>query len=111
MTYNFTDNPTPILNSIVDATGAVGLKEGSPQGDLITPNFTGSSVSVSIQPPEGWSLDDVVWTTGGTGTFGLPEPGQEHSHEFRYTVSQNGTSQTHAGSFKIKKDGTAPPPP
>ncbi|WP_146157628.1 hypothetical protein [Enhygromyxa salina] len=100
------------MSSIVDATtGTVGLKDGSSQGDLITTNFTGSRISVSIQPPDGWSLDDVVWTSGGTGTFDVPAPGQEHNHEFTYTVSQNGTTQTDGGAFKIKNGGTPPPPP
>lgn len=108
MTYNFTDNPSPVLNSIVDATGAVGLAQGTQQGDLITDNYSGSSVSISITPPAGWSLDDVVWTTGGTGTFDVPATGQEDSHEFTYTVSHNGSTQTQSGSFRIKKNGTKP---
>lgn len=111
MTYNFTDEPSPVLSSIVDpTTGMLALADGSPQGDLLTDNYPETNVSVSITPPDGWALDDVVWTTGGTGTFDVPEPGQEHSHDFTYTVSQNGTRQTNSGSFKIKKDGTSPPP-
>jgi hypothetical protein len=110
MTYNFTDHPSPVLNSIVDAaTGMVALANGSLQGDLITDSYQDSSVSVSITPPDGWSLDDVVWTTGGTGTFAVPASGQEHKHDFIYTVSHNGTRQTSSGSFKIKKNGTNPP--
>lgn len=109
MTYNFTDNPSPILSSIVDAvTGKVALRGGSPQGELITEGYSGSSVDVSIAPPDGWSLDDVVWATGGTGTIAVPAVGHEHVHDFTYTVSQNGTTQTNSGSFKIKKEGTIP---
>jgi hypothetical protein len=108
--YNFTDHPKPILNSIVDPSGSVGLEQGSPQGNFITTSFGGDSVSVSIEPPDGWSLDDVVWTTGGTGTFDVPAVGQEEQHEFTYTVSKSGSTQTSGGAFKIKNGGTAPPP-
>ena len=106
MTYNFTDNPSPVLDSIIDpATGMVALTDGALQGDLITESFAGNSVSISITPPDGWSLDSVVWTTGGTGTFGIPASGQVDSHDFTCTVSQNGSTLSTSGSFKIKKNG------
>ena len=103
MTYNFTDHPAPVLPSHVDSTGNLILVNGTPQGDLITDNFTGSSVSVTIVPPRGWNLDSVIWTEGGSGTFSIPEPDVEETHPFVYAVSQNGTSKTGAGHFKIKK--------
>lgn len=105
MTYNFTDDPAPVLPSDVDSTGTLILVDGTPQGDLITDRFTGSTVSVSIAPPRGWSLDSVTWTEGGSGTFSIPEPDVEESHPFVYAVSQNGTSKTGGGHFKIKKQG------
>ncbi|PRQ03380.1 hypothetical protein ENSA5_16450 [Enhygromyxa salina] len=104
MTYNFTDDPSPTLNTVLEpTTGAVVLADGAIQGNLITDQFSGGDVSVSIVPPSGWSLDDVQWTTGGTGTFAVPPVGEEHNHGFTYTVSHNGSSQSSAGSFKIKK--------
>jgi hypothetical protein len=110
MTYNFTDHPSPVLNSIVDAaTGMVTLEDGSLQGDLITDSYQDSSVSVSIAPPNGWALDNVSWAGGGTGIFAVPASGQVHKHDFTYTVSNNGTRQTSSGSFKIKKNGSNPP--
>ena len=104
MTYNFVDEPSPVLPSYIDpSSGSLVLENGSPQGDLITKEFTGSAVSVSITPPRGWTLDQVTWPSGGSGTFSIPEEGVEESHSFTYTVSQNGTSLTDGGQFKIKK--------
>lgn len=105
MTYNFRDDPTPAMPAQIDSTGGLSLQEGSPQGDLITTAFTGSDVSVSIVPPRGWSLDSVVWPNGGGGTFSVPAAGQEETHPFTYTVTQNGTSLTDSGHFKIKNTG------
>jgi hypothetical protein len=105
MTYNFRDDPTPAMPTEINVTGGVILASGTPQGDLITENFTGSSVSVSIIPPRGWALDSVVWSGGGGGTFSIPAQGVEETHSFTYTVSQNGTSLTNGGDFKIKNQG------
>lgn len=108
MTYNFTDDPSPELPTTIDpATGAVALDEGSPQGDYLTHAFSGRTVSISILPPSGWTLDDVTWSGGGTGTFTVPVAGQEETHSFTYTVSQNGSSQNDGGVFKIKRAGGA----
>jgi hypothetical protein len=105
MTYNFRDEPAPVLASQIDSTGTLNLAEGTPQGDLITDNFTGSSVSVSIRPPRGWSLDEVVWASGGSGTFPIPEPDVEEIHQFSYRVSRDGVAMSDNGHFKIKKQG------
>lgn len=103
MTYNFKDEANPSMPTEIDATGGVILQAGSPQGDLITDAFSGSTISVSIVPPSGWSLDSVVWPNGGNGTFTVPAPGVEETHPFTYTVSQRGQSQSSSGYFKIKK--------
>ncbi|MCA9682541.1 MAG: hypothetical protein KC431_11540 [Myxococcales bacterium] len=105
-TYNFTDEATPTLNTIIDPTGGVTLQEGTVQGDLITSNFTGASVSVSLEPPSGWSLDSVTWAGGESGRLSVPSPGVETSHSFTYTISQNGTSLSSSGNFKIKHQGS-----
>jgi hypothetical protein len=105
MTYVFTDDPAPVLPSSVGVTGNLSLVNGTPQVDVITNSFSGNTVSVTIQPPRGWSLDSVVWSEGGSGTFSVPAPGVEDTHPFTYTVSQNGTSLTDNGHFKIKKQG------
>ena len=102
MTYNFTDEPTPVLSSRV-VSGVLSLVDGTPQGDLITEAFSGNNVSISITPPRGWQLDSVVWTEGGNGTFSIPEPDVEETHPFNFTVSKSGTSLTSNGHFKIKK--------
>lgn len=103
MTYNFIDDPSPNLNTTIDPTGNVVLADGTPQVDLLTDNFGAREVSVSISPPSGWSLERIVWTGGGSGTFGVPAPGSETDHPFSYTVSQNGTQQTASGTIKIKR--------
>jgi hypothetical protein len=103
MTYNFTDDPSPDLPTLIDAAGDVVLQDGSPQGDLITDAFSGRTVTVSIVPPSGWTLDDVTWTSGGTGTFPIPGVGEVDSYDFSYTVSQEGNSKSNTGNFKIKK--------
>lgn len=105
MTYNFTDEPAPVLPSAFDAAGALHLVDGTPQGDLITEAFTGSSVSVTIAPPRGWQLDSVAWSGGGSGIFPIPQPDVEETHPFTYTVSNGSTSLTDQGTFKIKKQG------
>ncbi|MFO7564540.1 MAG: hypothetical protein R6X02_17985 [Enhygromyxa sp.] len=104
MTYNFTDEPTPVLHSQVDSTGTLTLVNGTPQGDLITDEFSGESVTVYIAPPRGWSLDSVDWPNGGNGTFPIPEPDVEETHPFNFTVkSKDGTNLSSNGHFKIKK--------
>ena len=110
MTYNFQDEPAPELATEIDPTGSVTLVDGSPQGDLITDRYSETSVSVSIVPPRGWTLDSVVWVGGGSGTFNVPPEGVEETHQFSYTVSQNGTSLTDDGNhFKIKNIGDGEP--
>lgn len=106
MTYNFFDDPSPAMRALITSTGGVSLQHGTPQGDLITNEFSGSSVSVSIIPPRGWSLVSVIWNGGGSGgTFSVPAEGVEETHSFIYTVAQNGTSLTDSGAFKIKNQG------
>jgi hypothetical protein len=105
MTYNFRDDPTPAMSALIDETGALQLVHGTPQGDLITDQFTGSAVSVSIIPPRGWALESVNWQGGGNGTFSIPPLGQEETHSFVYTVFQGGVSLTDGGDFKIKNQG------
>lgn len=103
--YNFTDEATPTLSTVIDPTGGVTLEDGTIQGELITENFTGASVSVSLEPPTGWSLDSVTWAGGESGQLSVPSPGVETSHSFTYTISQNGTSLSSSGNFKIKRQG------
>lgn len=105
MTYNFTDVAAPSLATNILATGDVDLVSGSPQGDLLTSAFGGTSVTVTIVPPSGWTLTSVSWSGGGTGTFTVPSPGVENTYSFNYTVSQSGASKSNGGVFKIKKAG------
>ena len=105
MTYNFRDDPSPSMPIQIDATGALSLADGTPQGDLLTDAFSGTSVAVSVVPPRGWSLDSVDWPNGGRGTFSVPGPGVEEIHAFTYTVSQGGQSMSGSAQFKIKKQG------
>ena len=109
LTYNFLDEPTPILETTIDASGSISLTDGAVQGDLITSSFSGGSVSVSIAPPAGWSLDSVTWAGGGSGTISVPDEGTETTHPFSYTVSQNGTSLSSDGNFKVKKQSDGQP--
>ncbi len=109
MNYNFTDEAQPNLNAVIGPTGDVDLANGTIQGDLITDAFSDRSISVSIVPPTGWSLDAVVWSGGGTGTLSVPDPGVETSHPFTYTVSQNGTSLSASGTFKLKRQSEGDP--
>jgi hypothetical protein len=106
MTYNFTNVAAPALTTtIMPATGTVELVEGSPQGDYLTTAFGGTSVTVSIVPPSGWTLTSVTWSSGSS-TLSVPAPGVEETHTFQYTVSQSGGgSKSNAGTFKIKKAG------
>lgn len=105
MTYNFTDAANPTLpTTIVPASGDVDLVDGSPQGDYITTAFAGTTVTVTIVPPSGWTLTSVNWSRGN-GTFTVPAPGIELSCDFNYTISQSGGSKTNGGVFKIKKAG------
>ncbi|MEZ4302949.1 MAG: hypothetical protein R3B70_48950 [Polyangiaceae bacterium] len=103
MPYNFQDDPSPIMPAAVNSSGTVVLVAGSDQGDLITSAFSGSTVSISISPPRGWSLDTLTWVNGGNGTFSIPPLGTEDTHPFIFTVSKNGSSQTNTGQFKIKR--------
>lgn len=105
MSYNFTDAATPSLRTtIMPASGDVDLIDGSPQGDYITSEFEGTTVSVTIVPPSGWTLTSVTWSSGN-GTFTVPNPGVEDIYTFNYTVAQTGASKTNGGVFKIKKAG------
>jgi hypothetical protein len=106
MTYNFNDVAAPSLpTTILAATGNVDLVSGSPQGDLLTSAYSGSSVTVTIVPPSGWTLAAVSWSDGGTGTLPVPNPGVENTYTFNYTVAQSGVSKSSGGVFKIKKAG------
>ena len=108
MTYQFIDVPAPVLpTAILPTSGDVVLVEGSPQVDTISPSFPGTTVSVTIAPPTGWTLTDVNWSSGN-GTFQIPRPGFEDTYTFDYTVSQaGGPSKTSTGVFKIKRAGGA----
>lgn len=106
MTYNFNDVAAPsLLTTILPASGDVALVNGSPQGDYITSAYSGSTVSVTIVPPSGWTLTSVSWSNGSSGTFTVPNPGVENTYTFNYTVSQSGASKSNGGVFKIKKAG------
>ncbi len=103
MSYNFRDHPTPTLHCEIDSTGCVILSEGNPQGDLLTESYSGSSVQVTVAPPRGWSLQSINWGNGTGGVLTVPAPGIEESHNFNFTVAQNGTSLSANGVFKVKK--------
>jgi hypothetical protein len=105
MPYNFTDDPTPALTTFIDAAGQVQLVNGSPQSELITSAYAGTSVSVSIVPPNDWTLDSVSWTPGN-GTIAVPPEGQEDTYSFSYTVSYGAQRSSGGGTFKIKKNGS-----
>lgn len=102
--YNFNDDPSPDLTTFINTAGDVQLTDGSPQGDLITDEFGGSSVSISIIPPSGWSLSSVEWNTGN-GTYSVPSSGNEDTYSFDFTVSQGALQKSNSGVFKIKKTG------
>jgi hypothetical protein len=102
MTYNFTDDASPSLHTTISGPD-VELVAGSTQVELITTAFSGTTVSVSIEPPSGWTLTSVSWSPTGRGILPVPNPGSEDTHNFNYTVSQNGTSMTNGGVFKIKR--------
>ena len=90
--YNFTDDPSPTLTTGVDSSGTVVLKRGSPQGDLLTHNFSGSTITVSINPPgSGWQVDTVTWSNGSAGVFPVPAAGSEAVYNFDYQISQPST--------------------
>ncbi len=103
--YNYRDEPSPSLQAVIDANGAVTLAQGLDQGDLLTAAFSDPAVQVSIQPPTGWSLQSVTWSNRSTGgVLSVPAPGQEESHQFDFTLAQNGTALTcKGGKFKVKK--------
>jgi hypothetical protein len=103
--YTMTDVATPALpTTILPASGAVDLVNGSPQLDHITSGSSITTVSVTIVPPSGWTLDSVSWSSGN-GTYRVPSPGNEVSYSFTYTVSQGAVVKTNGGVFKIKKAG------
>lgn len=105
MSYNFTNAATPTLaTTILPASDEVDLVDGSPQGDYLTTAFRGTSVTVIITPPSGWTLTSVTWSSGN-GTFPVPAPGVENTYTFEYTVAQAGSSKSNGGNFKIKKAG------
>lgn len=104
--YNFRDEPSPSLQSTIDATGSATLTQGLDQGDELTSGFSGSSIKVSINPPTGWSLQSVQWSNGSGGVLSVPAPGVEEAHRFDFTLAQNGTALTCTGKFKVKKAGT-----
>lgn len=105
MSYNFTDDPSPDLTTFIDAAGDVRLTNGSPQGDLITTEFGGTSVSISIVPPTGWSLSSVEWNTGN-GTYLIPDSGEVDTYTFNFQITQGALQKNGGGIFKIKKAGT-----
>lgn len=105
MTYQFIDSATPVLSTtIMPASGDVDLVDGSPQIDALSTSFTGSTVSVTIAPPTGWTLTSVNWSSGN-GIFTVPRPGAEDTYTFDYTVTQNGSTKSNTGVFKIKRAG------
>lgn len=103
MTYNFFDDPAPSLPTEIDVTGAVVLEDGTPQGNLLSSKFSAGSVSVSIIPPSGWTLDSVTWSNGSAGVLPVPNPGVEETHTFEFVVSQRDEKRAGNGNFKIKK--------
>lgn len=105
MSYNFTDDPTPALTTTINAVGDVVLVNGSPQSELITSAYGGSSVTVSIVPPSGWTLSSQTWTPSGP-TLTVPPSGQEDTYSFTYSVSQGTAKKAGAGVFTLKKNGT-----
>jgi hypothetical protein len=105
MTYQFNDVATPVLpTTIVPASGDVELVQGSPQIDSLSSAFAGTTVSVTIAPPTGWTLTSVNWSSHN-GNFPVPNPGAEDTYTFNYTVSQSGASKSNTGVFKIKRAG------
>ncbi|MCA9685033.1 MAG: hypothetical protein KC457_22815 [Myxococcales bacterium] len=103
--YNFEDEANPQLLTFINAANEIYLVDGSPQTELITSAFTGSSVTITIVPPSGWTLDSVEWDSGN-GTYAVPPTGTTISHDFEYTVSQGTSGQkSNTGTFKIKKTG------
>jgi hypothetical protein len=107
MTYNFNDVAAPSLPTFIPAgSDAVELVDGSPQGDLLSSSYSGTSVFVTIAPPSGWTVTAVSWSNGSSGTLVVPAPGIEVTYTFNYTISQTGqASKSNGGVFKIKKAG------
>ena len=103
--YNFEDDPNPQLLTFINAANEIDLVDGSPQSELITTAFTGSSVTITIVPPSGWTLDSVEWDSGN-GTYAVPPTGTSISHDFEYTASQGTESKSGNGTFTIKKNGS-----
>lgn len=106
MSYQFTDTPTPAMPlRIVPPANDVDLVEGSPQVELISTAFSGTTVAPTLVPPTGWTLTNVSWSSGN-GIFTIPNPGAEDTYTFDYTVSQaGGASKSNTGVFKIKRAG------
>jgi hypothetical protein len=106
MAYTFYDDATPSLpTTILPASGELDLVNGSPQVDSISAAYGGSSVTVTIVPPSGWTLTSVTWSGGGP-TFTIPAAGVENTYTFDVTVTQGTVSKTKGGTFKIKKAGS-----
>lgn len=102
--YNFTDAANPQLATFINAAYEVDLVDGSPQGDFITTAFSGTSVTITIVPPSGWTLVSVDWDSGN-GTYTVPAPGTVVTRSFEYTVAQGAQQKSNTGVFKIKKAG------
>lgn len=101
--YNFTDDATPDLPTQINAANEVELVDGSPQGDHLTAAYSGSTITVTVVPPSGWSLDDC--SLPNNGTLDVPRAGDEDVYSFTYTVKNSSTSEKKSGSgvFKVKK--------
>jgi hypothetical protein len=103
--HTMTNVATPALPTTILPTEVVDLVNGSPQLDYITYGSSITTVSITIVPPAGWTLDSVTWSTG-SGTYTVPAPGGEDTYSFTYTVSQTGGPvKSNGGVFKIKKAG------
>src|SRR5690606_28616656 len=103
-TYNFTDEANPQLATFINAAYEVDLVDGSPQGDFLTTAYSGSTVTSTIVPPDGWNLVSVDGDSGN-GTYSVPAPGQVVTRSFEYTVAQGAQQKSNSGVFKIKKTG------
>jgi hypothetical protein len=106
MAYTFYDDATPsVPTTILPASGELDFVNGSPQLDLFSAAYGGSTVTVTIVPPSGWTLTSVVWSSGN-GTYRIPAAGVEDTYTFDVTVTQGAVSKTKGGTFKIKKAGS-----
>ena len=105
--YNFTDDPTPNLPTQFNAANEIELVDGSPQGDELTSDYSGSTITVTIVAPTGWTTTEQTFSNGGgSGTLTVPRPGNEDVYTFSYTVEDTGgTKKSGSGVFKVKKTG------